>query len=873
MDTSQPFDSQSLLAHAAWVHRLAHSLVADPNAADDLAQDTWLAVLQHPPRHGENPQGWLATVLENLRRQSKRGEMRRSARERHVARTEAQPDTLDVLARAGMHRELVEAVMTLREPFRTTVLLRFFDELPPRRIAAELDIPVHTVNSRLQRGLAELREKLDERRGGDRSAWLTALAPLARQGAANASWAPSSAIGALVMNAKWKVAVALVLALIGVLGVRSALESDPEPSLVESHAIAPAHASDRTLATPLSSLSSEDASTARIAAAAAEPAHTTPSVPLEPVVRLHGRVLDARAEPVAGLRVAFHADSGNWHAEPAATVASREEHAEFTAESDRNGDFEMDAPAVSGVLWPNDPAYMAVMSGLYAPHASIDPVLVVSAVRPLAGRVRSVDGEPLLGAHIQLEVDAAFSTRFAHILDASMLRRWIAETDARGMFDLASAPSIEGARLRTGLDGYEDDVRPAPELADRAIEIVLKRAEPAGHTLIGDVRAPDGTPVRAARVALGAQTVLTDDIGRFAFDLALGDADRLVAVKRGYLPAELAADPGTPRWPAFARLRFGASPSFLAGRIVDSHGTPLSKVRLWLGDPTYFGMVDGGPTNIESLLGTARTRGEIDRARAGTGADFDGPDLLWSFVETDDDGHFRIEGLLARTYRLRAMDVHTLVHVDEGPFTAGDGAIEIVLPTSEYFDKVTGHVLARDGEPIEGVRVTAVRRVAKIEVREWSNSRTWGGASTLTDAEGRFELEHVAREGIFLAVHGDPILGTWFDFPSENATTARTYEGIEVRAVRRCHLQVELEGDVARADAFAVLDASGQRLELSIIRGGNDDSSSTARLIAGRSAVIAVGEGGVTLVLLSKEKEVERQPLALVPRQLSVIRR
>jgi RNA polymerase sigma-70 factor (ECF subfamily) len=857
MDHSQPLDPESLFAHAAWVHRLAHSLVADPNAADDLAQETWLTALESPPRDGASPRGWLRAVLRNLRHESVRGESRRRAREHGAARSEAQPDTADVIMRAAMHRELVEAVMSLREPFRTTILLRFFDEKPPRDIARELDVPVHTVNSRLQRGLAELRTKLDERRGGDRSAWLVAIVPLARRGAST-SWASSSSIGAAIMDTKLKIAVAAVLAVAGVLGVRYALDDSPSPVQADNAVVA-ATTEERESASPPLELRLGTQERALASVAEPEPQTSSPAV-ASPAARVHGHVLDAEALPLGGMRVKFEA------------AASSASASDAVVRSERDGRFEMDAPPTKGEIVVDDDEYTTVMAGLYRPHASIEPVVVAAKTRLLAGRVRDVDGSPLAGAVVHLQLDDVFGTRFAHVLDASMERDWNATADVHGAFDLGRAPRIDGARLVTSLAGYERDVREAPPQADRALDIVLKRTEEKADALVGDVRLPDGTPAAGARVAFGRSTISTDETGRFSFNLTEDAGEKVVAIRRGYLPAELAASASDPRWPDFVRLRLGASPHALAGRVVDSHGTPRANVRVWLADPTYFGLVEGSLTHVEHVLAGAPSNAQVAEKRAANGGAYDGPDLFWSFFETDAHGSFRVEGLTAREYRLKAMDPKSLVQIEDGPFAVGSENVELVLDAGGEFETVRGRVLARGGVPVPGVRVAAARRVVKVEMGGWSSSRGHSGASTVTDAEGRFELEHVAREGIFLTVYGDPILSTFFDFPEKDASTSKTFDNVEIDVVRRCHVQVELTDRTWRADSFAVLDAAGTRLNLSIIRGENDESNTVMPLIEGRSAVIALGEDASTLVLLQGKTEVERHPVALTPGELSVVR-
>src|SRR6185503_5300852 len=82
----------------------------------------------------------------------------------------------DLVERVLVQRELVSAVLELDEPYRSIVLLRYFEELPPREIAARTGIPLATVQSRLQRALARLRERLD----GEHQAWAALLLPWAR---------------------------------------------------------------------------------------------------------------------------------------------------------------------------------------------------------------------------------------------------------------------------------------------------------------------------------------------------------------------------------------------------------------------------------------------------------------------------------------------------------------------------------------------------------------------------------------------------------------------------------------------------------------------------------------------------------------------
>src|SRR5947207_11209285 len=76
-----PVPVETLLAHRAWVQAVARAVVRDPNAADDVEQETWLAALRSPPRTASSPRGWLGAVVRSRARRIGRGDARREARE------------------------------------------------------------------------------------------------------------------------------------------------------------------------------------------------------------------------------------------------------------------------------------------------------------------------------------------------------------------------------------------------------------------------------------------------------------------------------------------------------------------------------------------------------------------------------------------------------------------------------------------------------------------------------------------------------------------------------------------------------------------------------------------------------------------------
>jgi len=71
--------------------------------------------------------------------------------ERHGARDEEKESPLGA--------RLEQMLLTLPEPQRAALVLRYQEDLTPEEIAATLDAPLATVKSQLQRGLKLLRAK------------------------------------------------------------------------------------------------------------------------------------------------------------------------------------------------------------------------------------------------------------------------------------------------------------------------------------------------------------------------------------------------------------------------------------------------------------------------------------------------------------------------------------------------------------------------------------------------------------------------------------------------------------------------------------------------------------------------------------------
>src|SRR5688572_9813079 len=137
MSTSAHSDPRTLLEHTAWVRALAARLARDAHEAEDLSQETWLALLRRPLAQVSDPRRFLAGVLRHRWRAGRRGASRRreredrAARETAIAREALAPAVHDALEKTELTRALVDLVLELEEPFRGAILLRYGEDLAP----------------------------------------------------------------------------------------------------------------------------------------------------------------------------------------------------------------------------------------------------------------------------------------------------------------------------------------------------------------------------------------------------------------------------------------------------------------------------------------------------------------------------------------------------------------------------------------------------------------------------------------------------------------------------------------------------------------------------------------------------------------------
>lgn len=148
-------------AHYSALYRYAYRLSGSAADAEDLTQDAFCkAQMQlHQLRDPDRAKPWLFTILRNgyLHR------IRNEQSKKHCALDAVgdiagkPPDPLPPIDSEDLQRALND----LPEPFRTPVILFYFEEFSYRDIAEQLNVPIGTVMSRLARAKVHLREQLE----------------------------------------------------------------------------------------------------------------------------------------------------------------------------------------------------------------------------------------------------------------------------------------------------------------------------------------------------------------------------------------------------------------------------------------------------------------------------------------------------------------------------------------------------------------------------------------------------------------------------------------------------------------------------------------------------------------------------------------
>ena len=823
-------DHQLLLAQAGWVQGLARNLISDPAGAEDVAQDTMLAALTAAPLAGDDERtlrAWLARVATNLAHLTRRRTTRRQQREQWAAQPDVVDSAADAVERASQLQLVIDGVMGLEEPYRSAVLLRYYDGLTPAEIADRTGATPVAVRKRISRGLERLRERMDREHGGDRSAWAPAMLAFAEApNALTRALAEGGVTGAGTVAASPLPLAAAALVAAGALtlaglSVFARAPRAPQAIVPTVAVVAPELSSPAAFRRPVQSASPLDF--ARILpTGTAESWHdqprTTaleqePSNPAAIAPRVRGRVVDLFGVGLAGVPLVSTTAPG-----------------EVLGVSDWEGSFELEwsaeAPARIDLA---DSGFVALRSPLVDP-ASLEaqPARLVVATRAVevAGWVSDPRGRPVEGARLRVRVPAEAFLQLGLPLDATLPATIEVESDREGRFDLGRVPALECAMLETRATGFEPDLRSAPLAHTPGLSIRLAPRAPAADFMVeGLVVFRSGEPAPDAVVQLGPRTARTDARGRFELPAAPGPST-LTAKLEGWEAASVSLGGGAseegPR-----RLALGARLFSITGKVVSPSGAPLSG---WV--------VTAGPS--PGVTPSGPTPGAASSSQSG-GKTVSGA-----------HGGFTLTGLHFGSYEVWAVDPATLEVASTSAVLAGQGSTVVRTGGPGSGPTIAGQVLDPRGLPRPGELVTAAVFVPGQE------SAVVSGPTTLSGPGGRFKLGVGGSPYVRVVVAGAQ--------PVQPSGPPGSYAATVVLPPV-AHFVFDGSAWILRPESLSMLDEDGDVLELQTPAG----PARRAPLYDGLSLVLGTTEAARTVVLYHDGRELIRLPVQLLGGEVTTL--
>ena len=762
-------DLEAILRQDDWLRRMARSLVRDPHAAEDLAQEAWLADLQGGDA-ARDKRSWLSGVL--FRAGSQAFRTRRNQRERaesaYELREDGAPATDDVVGDRQLRSLVAEELLALPEPQRTALHLVYVADLSVTEAGRRMGVAKSTASGRVDRGLALMRQRIDRAYDGDRQAWCVALLPWARL--RSGSGAASSATTTTAVGL-WA-ATAVVVASVAVLGWRAWSSSPSTVPPAGATSLASAAAPTASGGDPgLSALAPTPARTPVTSASTARQGDSLPTA------RIRARFVGVDGQPVSGATWRLFGRPRN--SEAAQTFGLPEQWEDPVGEIDGEGYLDASIPvpqAYAFTLRVEGPEYATTSWRFAGLKPDEDKQLGTVELPPgltLIGRIASPSGAPL--------TDRVWTVRAASQVSSALLER--DETRIR-----VDVPVGQSTFELTGLPPGTVEVKLSAE-GGRAQEphvLSLTSSVTTPHTFTVD-------PTSLVSSTLG----LVLDMGVAARMDPLDPASILAIAADG---RQLEVVGRGPRNWAFDVLE--PTPAPISVSLLDQRFEAWDVV---IDDPT-------ASTRVE-LIGTASLELDVQNA--------DGEPISLYSVELAPaaDANIRWQPNLFLHDGREPLTEGVIERVVPGSYTliirGEEGTAELpidsLLPRErrvvpvllQRASEVAGTVRHPDGEPVRGVAVHLVRP-AEVDDSETSRlvlseGQGFGGeewrfsvARATTDQDGRFAIEPPADEEYYVVV-SDP--GKTYSI-SGRLTPAQQREALDLTLPSGA----TLEGTLALAD-------------------------------------------------------------------------
>jgi RNA polymerase sigma-70 factor, ECF subfamily len=150
---------EAVAAHAPAVYGLARMIIGDESRAEEVAQDTMLALWEKPEAFDPS-RGGLRRFLLGIARNKAIDLVRREASRRRTAAAAAfQPDALVSRVEDSIAAKMAAcyALRLVNPQQRQAIFLAYFAGLTYREVARQLGVPEGTVKTRIRDGLTRMR--------------------------------------------------------------------------------------------------------------------------------------------------------------------------------------------------------------------------------------------------------------------------------------------------------------------------------------------------------------------------------------------------------------------------------------------------------------------------------------------------------------------------------------------------------------------------------------------------------------------------------------------------------------------------------------------------------------------------------------------
>ncbi|MEM8712727.1 MAG: RNA polymerase sigma factor, partial [Planctomycetota bacterium] len=841
-------------------------LCADSSLGEDVSQDVLIAGLRAGPREPGARRAWLAGAVRRRISMVRRSRGRRAAHEAdaslergELVDCDAEPSR--VVERFEAHRIVADAVHGLREPYRSAILQRYFEDRTPTEIAALQGVPVATIKTQLTRGTRQLKEEL-ERTFGSHHAYIGALLPLARlfaERALPAGSAPLDPVAPVAAVAGSGPAGVIPLAAAGLIltaGVAaltwatlhpwSAGEVELSSAVAVSGASAEGARGPNSIYVPIPGTGKRETVLLRDPATDAEelpaPGVASSSSSTGEAARdfqatlalLKVRVVDAAGGAISGVVLERR------------TASNRAGDWQQLGRSDASGELVVEVPMESARIQIDAPGLATVMAGTVLDTGREQSTLVVaSRSSTIVGCVVDTKGQSVALARVVYRARADLRQLQDDVLASATSPRWETETDRSGAFSLSGVPVLPGAVLIASHPDHGRTEEAVQDVGSDYRTLVLAQ-EP--EQLQGRVVLPGGEPVAGAAVGFGGEILVSGAQGQFTLSMESLRGVTVRALHPEHGVGEVTVDDAasshsSPGGELEVTLTQGVK--VMTGRVVSDGGEPVVGAVVRPLDRTPFGV--RGRTAGALTGGFVLESVESVLRRPGDGV-------------ADADGRFTLTLVAGRSYRLAAFDPGSLRTGWSPPLdAAAAGATVAILgsageQSSADEAAIRGRVVSAQNEAaIAGASVQLSVVVGAIDGAPdsalgsllGSGRCVFEGPLVRTGAAGDFEFAVLEmRPDLRLTAFAGARFGSITISPEPGGP-------IEFRLPALTSIRLRSDAaDARRATAFTLVSPStGEAMPLYLMQGDVMFSLRSGEIDAGHSPAYRVEAGEYELVL------------------------